>query len=275
MEEEITESAGYKAAVVYEQFFVGGIFKYWTPILLASVALQPGEEALDVACGTGVVARSAAPLVGPQGRVVGVDFNPAMLQVACRQFSEHCDEVEWREGRAENLPLPDESFDVVLCQQGLQFFSDRPKAAREMRRVLHKNGRVGIEVWRSLVDNPFYLTIFEAVAAVFGVLMSDLAAAFSYGEADALEGLLAGAGFREVQVQTVEQPVFFREPERFIELTIRAAGAVLPAFARLDRTMQAELLAKVNGEMAGFIGDHTRDGVLSFPMRGNLATGMR
>ena len=78
-----TTTAAYKAAETYERFIVTGIFRYWTPLFLERAAPKPGEHVLDVACGTGVVARSVVPLVGRQGKVTGLDINPAMLEVAC------------------------------------------------------------------------------------------------------------------------------------------------------------------------------------------------
>ena len=121
METDVTATPAYRAAETYERFFVAGMFRYWTPLLLQRARPQPGERALDVACGTGVVARSIVPLVKPGGQVVGLDINPAMLAVTCRQFSDHCDEIDWREGEAEDLPFSAGEFDFVTCQQGFQF----------------------------------------------------------------------------------------------------------------------------------------------------------
>ncbi|MGE5531583.1 MAG: class I SAM-dependent methyltransferase, partial [Bacteroidota bacterium] len=150
MNADVAATASYQAAEVYEKFFVRGMFRYWTPVLLQRAAPREGERVLDVACGTGVVARSTVPLVGPSGKVVGLDINPAMLAVACRQFSDHCDDIDWQEGRAEDLPFGDHEFDLVTCQQGFQFFVDKGKAAREMRRVLRPEGRAVLAVWQSL-----------------------------------------------------------------------------------------------------------------------------
>lgn len=97
---------------------------------------------LDVACGTGPVARYVAPLVGPMGRVLGLDLNAGMLAIA-RAMAQ-------REGNATALPFPDASFDRVCCQQGLRFFPDRPATLQEMCRVLIPGGRLALAVWRGL-----------------------------------------------------------------------------------------------------------------------------
>jgi len=270
----ITTSAAYKAAEIYEQFIVAGIFRYWTPLLLERAKPQPGEQVLDVACGTGVVARSIVPLVGNQGKVVGLDINPAMLEVACKQFSDHCEEIDWREGQAEDLPFIDNSFDLVTCQQGLQFFKNRPKAVEEMHRVLRQKGRVTIEVWQSIDHNPGFKTIFEAIASVFNVPISDIATPYSYGDPGELGHLLENAGFQSVKVESLQHDVHFGEANRVVELTIRGAAAVIPAFAKLDTGMQVKLYAKATQEVSAFIKDHVNNGILTFPMLANMGTGV-
>jgi ubiquinone/menaquinone biosynthesis C-methylase UbiE len=275
MQPDINTSAAYKAAEAYEQLYVAGIFHYWTPLFIEHVNPQPGEQVLDVACGTGVVARSIVPLVRPGGKVVGLDVNPAMLEVACRQFSEYCAEIDWREGRAEQLPILAKTFDLVVCQQGLQFFQDRLAAAREMHRVLRDGGRVGIEVWQSLENNAFYQEFYDAVASVFDVPAANLAAPMSFGDPRQLESLLSAAGFHQVVVDPISQEVRFSNPERFIELSIRGAGAVIPTFARVDAAMQAELLQAVARKLDRLMRAHLHGGQLIFPMQGNIATAVR
>jgi ubiquinone/menaquinone biosynthesis C-methylase UbiE len=114
------------APELYERYLVPAITSVWAIDLLDRVAPKPGESVLDIACGTGVVARLAQQR-GHSGRMVGIDLNTAMLAVA-RTKSET---VEWIEGSALDLPFDASSFDVVLCQLGLQFFPDRPLALKE------------------------------------------------------------------------------------------------------------------------------------------------
>jgi ubiquinone/menaquinone biosynthesis C-methylase UbiE len=274
MDQDITVSAAYKAAETYERFFVKSIYRFWTPLLLERAAPKPGEKVLDVACGTGVVARSMVPMVGETGRVVGLDINPSMLEVACKQFSDNCEAIDWREGQAEQLPFSDREFHLVTCQQGMQFFN-RPIVAREMRRVLRGKGQVAIAVWRSLDDNPFYKTIFGAVASVFNIPMADMANPFSFGDSDELRDLLVEAGFERVNVELVRHPVHFHEVDHFMEMTVRAASVVIPAFAAMDVDMRADLMSKVNQQVEGYLMEHTMGGVLSFPMAANIAVGIK
>ena len=98
----------------------------WAENLVASANLTAGERVLDLACGTGVVGRAAKPIVGAEGAVVGVDLNPMMVAVARSSTG-----LDVREASADATGLDSGSFDVVLCQQGLQYFPDPVSALRE------------------------------------------------------------------------------------------------------------------------------------------------
>src|SRR5579859_5687531 len=126
------------AAELYQRYLVPGITTKWAEDLIRRAQLRPGQEVLDVACGTGVVARLAARKVAP-GRATGLDLNAGMLVVA-RSVSNEGAPVSWMEGSALDLPFPSGHFDVVLCQLGLQFFPDQPRALHEMRRVVREQG---------------------------------------------------------------------------------------------------------------------------------------
>jgi SAM-dependent methyltransferase len=164
------------------------------------------------------------------------------------------------------------SFDMLICQQGLQFFDDRPLAAREMNRVLRPNGKVGIEVWQSPMHNPVFQNLFTAIAEVFNVPSEDLARAFSYGSAQELENLLLDAGFRKVEVEPVRHEVHFNDPDRFVELMIKGASAVIPVYATLEASMFSDLLSSVKQKLEGVLSEYTAYGVLTFPMNANIAT---
>src|SRR5262245_26572740 len=121
---EPTYTLSAEAAETYEHTFVPALFRPWAQRLVAAAELAPGEDLLDVACGTGIVARTAADRLEAAARVTGLDANPAMLAVARRIRPE----LEWLEGDAGRLPFPDASFDVVASQAGLMFFADRAGA---------------------------------------------------------------------------------------------------------------------------------------------------
>ena len=140
-------SSGFtRASAAYERVMVPAVFGPWAKELLDIAVLAPGMRVLDVACGTGIVARLAAPQIGPTGRVVGLDTNEATLGVARAQPQPTGAHAEWRQGDATKLPFPDAEFDTVLCQHGLQYVPDWTAALREMKRVLASGGRLALSI---------------------------------------------------------------------------------------------------------------------------------
>ena len=132
----------------YDRLFSASFFGPWARVLIELAGVRAGEAVLDVATGPGTVARLAAERVGTSGRVVGIDLSGPMLEVARTKPGEPgAAAIDFVQRSADDLQLPDGSFDVVLCQQGLQYFPDQIAALREMRRVLKPGGHVGIAVW--------------------------------------------------------------------------------------------------------------------------------
>src|SRR5262249_50062060 len=139
-----------EAAELYERYPARYMLGPWAPLLVDPARLKGGERVLGGACGPGLGGRHAAQRVGPAGQVVGVDLNPGMIAVARSLPAPTGAPVEWLEGSALDLQLPDAGFDAVLCQQGLQFFPDKLVALREMRRVLDHGGRLALSVWTGI-----------------------------------------------------------------------------------------------------------------------------
>lgn len=191
----------------YEEQMVPIVFAPWAEDLVDRLDVRSGEHAVDVACGTGAVTRVLAGRLGPEGHVVGVDLNPAMLAVA---ESLGLARAEFREADATQLPFGDSEFDIAVCQQGLQFVPDPEAAVGEMARVLRPGGRVGLACWNSPADNPSAAAILasaEALGWIEGA--TGFARAFSLGDADRLEALLAGAGFEGLRVGRQEKTAVF------------------------------------------------------------------
>ena len=139
-----------EAAHLYERVAARHILGPWAASLVDAAGVAEGERVLDLACGTGVVARIAAQHAGARGRVIGVDLNAGMIAVARSLAVPEGAPLEWLEGSALAIPLADSSVGVVLCQQGFQFFPDKPLAMREMRRVLDRGGRLALSVWSGI-----------------------------------------------------------------------------------------------------------------------------
>lgn len=152
MSEQDAWQLAHDAAVAYEKDFVPAIFAQWPPVLAEVAAMKPGDRVLDVACGTGVLAREAADRVGPTGRVTGLDLNEAMLAVARRLRSR----IDWRQGDAGKLPFEDGTFDVVVSQFALMFFPDQAAALREMWRALAPRGRLAVAVCAPMARTKGY-----------------------------------------------------------------------------------------------------------------------
>lgn len=258
-------------AEVYEDFLVRWQFRPWTPALLAEAALRPGGRVLDLAAGTGVVAREAAPFVGPSGRVVALDVNPAMLAVGRALPPPAGAAIEWREGDAAALPLPDAAFDAVLCQQGLQYFPDKPAALAEARRVLAPGGRAVFAVWRSLARNPAAAALNDALRQRFGADL--LAGPYEQGDPDALRALLAGAGFAKVAVAERELVVVFPSRAQFVDRAIASRAALLPELAALDEAGRATLAREVEDAAAADLAAFAWGDGLATPMAASLAVG--
>ena len=150
MGEHKTGQVASNAAEIYEAFFIPALFIDWPDQVLTAADVGAGHHVLDIACGTGILARHAEAMVGPNGSVTGVDINEGMLAVA-RKMNPN---ITWELGAAESLPYDQESFDRVVSQFGLMFFSDPAQAISEMVRVIRPGGKIGVAVWASLEDTP-------------------------------------------------------------------------------------------------------------------------
>jgi ubiquinone/menaquinone biosynthesis C-methylase UbiE len=220
---------------------------------------------LDIACGTGVVARLASQQVGATGTVAGLDINPGMLGVA-RSATPPGMAIEWHEASAEAMPIPDESFDVVLCQIGLQFMPDKRAALREMQRVLVRGGRLILNVPG---PTPRLFTIMgEALARHVGAEAAGFVNhVFSLHDTAEIQNLVSGAGFRDVSVQSDTKPLRLPAPEEFLWQYVHStplAGAV----AQVDDERRASLERDVVARWQEFV----KDGVLVLQVRIVIAT---
>jgi ubiquinone/menaquinone biosynthesis C-methylase UbiE len=235
----------------------------WVPALLDLVAPKPGERVLDVACGTGVVARQAAARVGARGYVVGLDFNGDMLARARAREPA----VEWREGNAMALPFAANAFDVAVCQQGLQFFPDSGTALREAHRVLIPGGRFAVAVWCALESSPGHHALTRGLERHVGPDAAGLlSGAFRFGDAPALQALLEIAGFRDVHVRREQRVARFPSPEVFVRWVV--AGSVL---GRTGVRVRDESLAALIREINRALQPYTSSDGLAFPMQAHLA----
>ncbi len=206
------------AAEVYEEFFVPALFGEWAPRVADAARIAPGDHVLDVACGTGVVAREAGRRVGDNGAVVGLDRNEWMFDVAKRVAPE----IEWVTGVAEDMPFPAGSFDAVTCQFGLMFFDDRAGALREMWRVLRPGGRLAAAVWDSADSTPGYAAMIGLIERLFGQEPADaLRAPFALGDPAELARLASDAGIPDALVETIDGTARFPSIASWVHTDIK------------------------------------------------------
>lgn len=207
------EKYGSKPPKNYEQFFVPAIGKPVAVDLVDSANLQTGESVLDVACGTGIVARLALEKIGHEGTVAGIDVNAGMLAVAKSLTSNSS--IDWYEASAEAMPLPDDSFDVVFCQMGLQFMQEKVVALQEMKRVLKPDGRLLLNL-----SGPTS-GVFSILAEAMKENISPEAAGFvnhvfSLYNKDVLQELFDEAGFQKIDIQATTKELHLPKPKDFL-----------------------------------------------------------
>lgn len=260
-------------AETYESYMVPTLFAPWASCLIQSANPQPGERVLDVATGTGIVARRVAPRVGSKGKVIGLDLNPNMLTVARAAAEREGLAIEWHEGRAEQLLFPDGSFDLVLCQFALMFFADRLAALAEMQRVLTKGGRVSLSVWQGLKRHPFYQTLDEVIQQRLG--MSGVQDIFALGDADELRTLLTEAGFEHVGIEPVSLTARFPDPEGFLAGEIEVDTAAIPSMQHLDTQARQALTAAIREDMEAPLHEVTEDDHVVLPFHAHIARAER
>jgi ubiquinone/menaquinone biosynthesis C-methylase UbiE len=245
---------------LYERHLVSAVTAMWAHDLIERVGVAAGDRVLDVACGTGVVARQAAERVGAAGSVDAVDLNPAMLAHA-RTLAGTGAPIEFHEASALDLPFDDGCFDVVFCQLGLQFFPDRAVALREMHRVLVPGGRLALNVFAPIERNPATHALADALDRHIGPLTS-VAKRTEHALADpgGVHRLVAGAGFRDVRLETTTKTARFRSPEHYVLIQLSATPLAAVAGA-IDPAKQAAVVDDVTRALARFV---DADG-LAFP----------
>jgi SAM-dependent methyltransferase len=248
-------SATTDAMGIYDDIFVPRLFEPWTDLLLDELALVPGEAVLDVAAGPGTVARRAAARVGRSGAVTACDISPAMLARArTKPPVRDGAPIRYQECPADALTVGDDAFDVVTCQQGIQFFADRPAALAEMRRAARPGARIGIAVWCAIDESPF----FAALAGALGKALGDEVAAayrsgpWGLGDADQLEQLAIDAGMSDVRVTRHQLPVIFEGGVPQLVATL-AAASVAPQVAALDDAGRTRLRHAAEETLASMI----------------------
>jgi SAM-dependent methyltransferase len=255
-----------EAAEFYEAAFVPAFFAQWAPILCEAADVADARHVLDVACGTGIVARTAAELVAPdRGRVVGLDLNEAMLTVARRVRPD----LDWRQGDAGDLPFEADTFDVVLSQMALMFLPDQPLALREMARVTEPGGTVALLVPGRLDAQPAFAPFVEMAAGHAGAeARSLLTTYFACGDLDALAALVGTCGLTVSSRRTVDGTYRAPSVDAFVTTEVEST----PLAERMGEEANRRIREDAPRVLAPFT---TADGVVEAPFEANLVVARR
>ena len=257
------------APEVYERELVPAVFGAWAPILIDLAQPKLGERVVDIACGTGIIARIAAVKVGPTGAVAGIDLNPGMLTVArSLKTTKDAASVQWHEASADRLPLSDGSCDIAYCQLGLQFFADRPAALREMHRVLSSKGRLALMVWCGINESPGFASFAEILERNIGVAAATIMRApFGLADADELGRLVTAAGLQNITVQRRVGTVDFPSVERFV-LSYVAGSPLAGHVSKASDLVRERLTADTELALEKYVSSRG----LSFPIAAHMLT---
>lgn len=247
------KNSGNSVPAAYEELLVPRMFVPWAKLLLAKAQLAEGDSVLDVACGPGTVARLAAEGVGPKGKVTATDISPPMLEIARAKpkAPDHAP-IEYIESPAVPLKVDDASFNVTVCQQGLQFFPEKVEAIKEMARATKPGGRLAIAVWGSLQQCPIWGEVYAGLQETVPAAIADMMKApFSMGDAQQLMALAEEAGLSDIEIKTCSLPLTF---ERGVDQAIRVLDAtpLAPKLAELSSEEQDAMVENLQTRLARF-----------------------
>ena len=264
---DLSLQAKASAAAVYEDLFVPALFQEWANRVADAACVKSSDRVLDVGCGTGVLARTLAARLSPGGAVVGLDVNPGMLSVAARVAPS----IEWRQGAAEQIPYEDASFNAVVSQFGLMFFSDRSAALREMVRVLTPGGHLAVAVFDSLDRSPGYAAFAAALSRVVGSHAADaLRLPFALCDRGDLAALFTNAQVPSAEIATHEGTVRFPSVQAMV--TADVEGWFPLAQIGVDEDQFERLVAETELDLESFVGP---SGAVKFPVSAHIVTWSR
>jgi ubiquinone/menaquinone biosynthesis C-methylase UbiE len=263
------------AAELYQRHLVPAVTARWADDLIGRVALRAGERVLDVACGTGVVARAAAVRVGLTGYVAAVDINAGMLAVARSLPPVSGAKIAWYEASALELPFADDSFDVVLCQLGLQFFPDPGAGLREQRRVLVDRGRLALSVFSPLERNPAAQALSNALDRRVAPCASRAKRAeHALADPAELEALAADAGFGQIRIETVTKTTRFRSVAEYVHVQL-AATPLASIIEGAEATARDAIVDALVKDLFATLEPYEDDSGLFFPQEVHVLLAVR
>lgn len=191
--------------LVYDRTLVPMFFEPYAADLALRLGKLDHGRVLEIAAGTGVVTRALAHALPASVEIIATDLNQPMLDLAASRLTDR--PVTWRQADATSLPFEADSFDAVVCQFGVMFFPDKPRAFGEARRVLKPGGRLLFNVWTDIAENDFGRIVTEAVAPLFPEDPPRFLAQVPHGYHDEgeIRRTLDAAGFERITMSRVER----------------------------------------------------------------------
>ena len=263
---QITEVESWQIAgdspAAYEEYLVPGFFKPWADKLVQLSSPSPGSDILDVACGTGIVARTAASKLGSDARVTGLDINQQMLNKASEMAEMEGLEIDWQQGDAGDLPFEDNRFDNLFCQQAMQFFPEPQQVLNEMQRVLKPGGVLALNILRSIPFNPAYKILADELEEhAGGTAGTMMRSPFPDWGQNTIHNIVAEAGFEDIQIHLEIISMRYPSPEEFL----RREAASSPLAEEIE-TMEPERRKMLVEDLKISLEAYTDDRGVVFPM---------
>jgi len=205
----------------HEQYLVPAVYAQWAGRVVDIAEIELGQHILDVACGTGSLARAAQLETGLAGKVVGLDLSEKMLESA-RRYSRL---VDWQLGDAAAMPFERNRFDRVLCQFSLMFIANRVATIREMLRVCKRDGYVVLAIWGPLQQGSAYDELIRLLRKFSDAHAAmKLSLPWELGKPGAMDALLVSSGVNEYECHERFGQACFPSTRAFIESHLRLTG---------------------------------------------------
>lgn len=250
----------------YEEYLVPGFFKPWAEKLVSLAEPAPDSTILDIACGTGIVARTAANEVGSDARVTGIDINREMLGKASEMSEKSGLEVEWQQGDAIRLPFEDNRFDRIFCQQAMQFFTDPHKALMEMQRVMKSDGTLALNILRPIAYNPAYKILADCLDEHAGEHAANMMRSpFPSWNQEMLRNMVNDAGFKKTHIQLEIISMRYPSPEEFLKREAESSP-----LAEEIESMESERRMALIGDLSTSLEAYIDDMGVVFPMETHM-----
>lgn len=240
-------------ALAYDTVLVPALFKPWANRLIKENKPWSGNYVLDLACGTGVVTKELAQNVIPEGKVIALDINTQMLDLAKSKCTEWANHIEFIEGSADKLDISDNSMDKVICQQGFQFFPNKKEVSNEIYRILKPGGKAIISTWCPVSE----CEIFGAICETLELLELDgisqmMRIPFDFMTQDELLKSFDGLGFSKIKISKQKQKLYLLGGLAET-ITFAYSTPIGPSLASLSDKRQEEFKELFNNRIKALI----------------------